>query len=144
MQTAKRTYFKLDPQEKMQERLMLAMAILAFLTLAFGIYEQTRHIKYYNRIFFPLFDLFWMAYLLFYSINALGKANLTPKWTPAYIFRTILFLTRRIGRLSESRSIQVTVKILGISGCIFASLLLLYSVAQITGRIPIGYPVRGF
>lgn len=91
-----RQYFELDPTEKKQEWLMLTFALLAFLTIAKGVYNQYYKIDQ-DYILVPLLMTMFSGYFFVYGINELTKGNLIPKWTPFFIFQLICFLTKTIG-----------------------------------------------
>ena len=90
-----RQYFELDPREKRQEWLLLTLAILLCLIVVIGIYFQT-HDKDYDNILVPIFLIIVSCYFLVLSINAFEKGNLVQKWTPAYIFKILLFFTKKL------------------------------------------------
>ena len=114
-----RQYFQLDPTEKKQEWLMLTFAILGFLTIAKGIYNQYYKIDQ-DHILVPLLMTVFSGYFFVYGINGLTKGNLTPKWTPFFIFQFIYFLTKTIGSMTQDKARSFSTKLLGALGLIIS------------------------
>ena len=129
-----REYFELDPTGKKQEWYLLILAILFCLTIAAGIYCQ-EHQKDHDNILVPLFFILGGCFFLVYGINAFTKENLTQKWTPAYIFKILLFLAKRFTSSPEKNAKRMVVRFLGISA------LMISTVSFVTAIISI---VRNF
>jgi hypothetical protein len=108
-----RQYFELDTREKKQEWVLLILTIIVFLIIAGGIYFQSRD-KDYDNILVPLFFFISSCFFLVYSINAFGKGNLIQKWTPAYIYKILLFFTKKLMRSADNKARAFVIKILGI------------------------------
>ena len=120
-------YFQLDSKEKKQEWLMLAFAISGFMTIAKGVYNQYYHIDQ-DYILVPLVMALFGGYFLIYGINGLTKGNLTPKWTPFYIFHVVCFLTRTIGSTKEGKAKSFSTKLLGVCGLLISIVCLTLAV----------------
>ena len=108
-------YFELEPKEKKQEWLLLILAILICLTIATGIYFQVQK-KDHDNVLVPLFFILGGCFFLIYSINAFRKGNLIQKWTPAYIFKIFLFLTKKLTSYNTAQAKRAVIKFLGIIG----------------------------
>jgi hypothetical protein len=105
-------YFELDSKEKKQELLLLAFAICGFLIIAKGIYNEFYKIDQ-NYILVPLVMIMFGGYFLVYAINGLTLANLTPKWTPFYLFQLVFILTKTIGATTPDKARRFSSKFLG-------------------------------
>ena len=114
-----RQYFELEPKEKKQEWLLLTLAILFFITIAIGIYYQSRN-KDHDEILIPLFFILGSCFFLVYSFNAFDKGNLIQKWTPFYIYKILFFLRKRLGSSTDDNAKRFTIKLLGIVGLIIS------------------------
>jgi len=84
-----------------------------------GIYFQVQK-KDHDNVLVPLFFILGGCFFLVYSINAFSKRNLIQKWTPAYIFKTFLFLTKKLTSYSADRAKRMVIKFLGIIGLILS------------------------
>ncbi len=120
-------YFELGPKEKKQEWLLLTLAILFCLTIAAGIYFQAQK-KDHDNVLVPIFFILGGCFFLVYSINALGKGNLIQKWTPAYIFKILFFLTKKLTSYTPDRAKRLVIKLLGIIGLIISIGLLITAI----------------
>ena len=107
-----KVYFELDAQEKRQERFLFATCILIVLTIITGVYLQEVRNREYAFMMPLLFFLGGFA-SLFYGINGLGKGNLIPKWTPAYIRSMLAFILRATSRSNAERTDALVRRILG-------------------------------
>jgi uncharacterized membrane protein len=126
-------YFELEPKEKKQEWLLLTLAILFFLTVATGIYYQSRN-KDHDNILIPLFFILGSCFFLVYSINAFGKGNLIQKWTPFYIYKILFFLTKRLSSSADDNAKRFAIKFLGVIALII-SIALFITAIKSTGII---------
>jgi uncharacterized membrane protein len=126
-----RQYFELDTREKKQEWVLLILTIIVFLIIAGGIYFQSRD-KDYDNILVPLFFFISSCFFLVYSINAFGKGNLIQKWTPAYIYKILLFFTKKLMRSAEDKARAFVIKILGIIGLIISIGLFITAIISTT------------
>lgn len=124
-----RQYFELDPKEKKQELLMLTFAILAFATVAKGLYNQYHNIDQ-DHILVPLLMTMFGGYFLVYGINGLTKGNLTPKWTPFYIFGIVQFLAKRIGSITQDKARIFSTKLLGTLGLIVSIVIFTFAITS--------------
>ena len=120
-------YFELEPKEKKQEWLLLILAILFCLTIATGIYFQVQK-KDHDSILVPLFFILGGCFFLVYSINAFGKKNLIQKWTPAYIFKILFFLTKKFTGYTIDDTKRSVIKLLGVIGLILSIALFITAV----------------
>ncbi|HKZ68275.1 MAG TPA: hypothetical protein VJ111_18030 [Chitinophagaceae bacterium] len=120
-------YFELDPNEKKQEWLLLSLAILVFLIIIKGVYNQQYNIDQ-DRILLPLLFFIGGTFFFIYGLNGLGKGNLTPKWTPFLIFQISIFLTKRFTSLSAEKARQFVKRSLGVLGLLIGIGLLIISI----------------
>ena len=114
-----KVYFELDSREKKQEWLLLTFAILGFLIIAKGIYNDFYKIDQ-DYILVPLLMIMFGAFFLVYAINGITKGNLTPKWTPFYMFQLVCFLTKTIGSMTPDKARRFSTKLLGALGLIIS------------------------
>ncbi len=128
-----RQYFELDSKEKKQEWLMLTFAILGFLTIAKGVYNQYYKIDQ-DYILVPLLMTMFSGYFFVYGINGLTKGNLTPKWTPFFIFQFICFLTKTIGSMTQDRARIFSTKLLGALGLIISVGIFVMAIISLTAN----------
>jgi uncharacterized membrane protein len=126
-----RQYFELDTREKKQEWALLILTIIFFLIIAIGIYFQS-HDKNYDNILVPLFFIISSCFFLIYSINAFGKGNLIQKWTPAYIYKILLFFTKKLMRSTDDNARAFVIKFLGIAGLIISIGLFITAIISTT------------
>ena len=110
-----RQYFELDRKEKQQEYLLLTFAILSFLIIAKGVYNQYHNIDQ-DYILIPLITAIYGSYFLIYGINGFTKGNLIRKWTPFFVFNIVNFIIERTGFKRKDRSKIFTTKLLAILG----------------------------
>jgi len=115
-----RQYFELESKEKKQEWLLLTLAILCCLTIAVGVYYQLQN-KDHDKVLIPLFFILGGCFFLIYAINAFGNGNLIQKWTPAYIFKILLFLTKRPTSLTPDHAKRFVIRLLGTIGLIVST-----------------------
>lgn len=126
-----REYFQLNSKEKKQEWLMLTFAILSFVIIAKGIYNQYYKIDQ-DYILVPLYALICSGFFLIYGINAFTKGNLTAKWTPRYIFQIVCFLTKTIGSITQEKARNFSIKLLGSLGLIISAGLFVIAIISLT------------
>ena len=124
-------YFELEPKEKKQEWLLLILAILFCLTIATGIYFQVQK-KDHDNVLVPLFFSLGGCFFLVYGINAFRKGNLIQKWTPAYIFKILFFLIKKLTSYNADRAKKIVIKFLGIIGLILSIALLITAAISTT------------
>ena len=122
-----RQYFELEPKEKKQEWLLLTLAILCCLIIAVGVYYQLQN-KDHNKVLIPLFFILGGCFFLTYSINAFGNGNLTQKWTPAYIFKILLFLAKRLISPIPGNAKTFVIRLLGTTGLIASIVLFITAI----------------
>lgn len=120
-------YFELEPKEKKQEWLLLTLVILFCFTIAAGIYFQVQK-KDHDNILVPLFFFLGGCSFLVYSINAFGKGNLVQKGTPAFIFKILFLLTKRLTSYTPDRVKRLVTKFLGIISLIISIGLLITAI----------------
>ena len=114
-----RQYFELDPKEKYQDYILLTIATLTGLTVAVGLYFEAQNINH-NNILIPIFFFFIANFFLLYSINALTNGNLTLKWTPTYISKSLLFLYKKLRSSPEAKPNRFVTRLLGLIGLIIS------------------------
>jgi len=124
-------YFQLDSNERKQEWLMLAFAVSGFLTVAKGVYNEYYHIDQ-DCILIPLLMTLFGGYFFIYGIKGLTKGNLTPKWTPFYIFQVIYFFTKTIGYTKPDKAKSFSTKLLGVCGLLISIACLIFAVKVLT------------
>ena len=127
-------YFELEPKEKKQEWLLLTLAILCCLTIAVGVYYQLQH-KDHNKVLIPLFFILGGCFFFVYTINAFGNGNLIQKWTPAYIFKFLLFLTKRLASLTLDNAKRFVIRFLGTISLILSMGLFITAIISMTRRL---------
>ena len=108
-------YFELEPKGKKQEWLLLILSILFCLTIATGVYYQVQK-KDHDNVLVPLLFILGGCFFLVYSINAFSERNLIQKWTPAYIFKILFFLIKKLTSYNADLAKRVVIKLLGIIG----------------------------
>jgi hypothetical protein len=126
-----RQYFELDSREKKQEWALLILTIIVILIIGIGIYFQS-HDKDYDSILVPLFFIISSCFFLVYSTNAFGKRNLIQKWTPGYIYKILLFLTKKLMSSTDDNARAFVIKFLGITGLIISIGLFITSIISKT------------
>lgn len=125
-----REYFQLNSKEKKQEWLMLTFAILSFVIIAKGIYNQYYKIDQ-DYILIPLYTAICSGFFLIYGINAFTKGDLTAKWTPNYIFQVVCFLTKSIGSVTQEKAKNFSIKLLGTLGLIISTGLFVIAIMSL-------------
>jgi hypothetical protein len=114
-------YFELDAKEKKQEWLMIAFAIIAFITIGKGVYNQFYKIDE-DIVLIPLVMATFSGYFLFYGINGITKGNVLSKYTPFYIFQSIVLLVIKTGGMERDKAKRFTTIFLGITGLIISAI----------------------
>lgn len=124
-------HFQLNPKEKKQESLMLTFAILSFVIIAKGIYNQYYKIDQ-DYILVPMYAAICSGFFFIYGMNAFTQGNLTPKWTPHYIFPAICFLTKTIGSMTKEKARNFSIKLLGTLGLLISAGLFVIAITSLT------------
>jgi len=126
-------YFNLEPKEKRQEWILLITAILFFLTILTGVYYQYHHNASHDVVLTPLFFLLGSCFFGVYSTNAFKNGNLVQKWTPAYIFDSLLFLKQKIHATNKEGAKSFVTKLLGVFGLLIAAALFITAILGTKG-----------
>lgn len=127
-------YFSLDAKEKKQEWLLLVSAVVSFMIIGKGVYNQYHHIDQ-NNILIPLLTVMYTCFFFVYGFNAFTTGNLTPKWTPFFIYQVTCVLIKKIGSTTQDRAKIIAIKILGTIALIIALGLFIATIFILRGTI---------
>ncbi len=107
---------------KLQLFLILS-SLLSFVVIGFGVYFQNNNIDK-DYLLVPILLSFWFVFFGIFVYNGTKNGNLIKKWTPFYIYNSILWLVTKINSDKENTE-KITKKIIALFALVFFLIIFL-------------------
>jgi hypothetical protein len=107
---------------KLQLFLILS-SLLSFVVIGFGVYFQNNNIDK-DYLLVPILLSFWFVFFGIFVYNGTKNGNLIKKWTPFYIYNSILWLVTKINSDKEKTE-KITKKIIALFALVFFLIIFL-------------------
>lgn len=105
--------FHLSYKEKRIEIILLILAVVTFIIIGKGIYNEKNNINQDN-ILLPLIMFLYGIFFLIYSFNGLSKGELIGKWTPFYLVPLLVILIIRVIKIQKEKAEKISRITIGI------------------------------
>lgn len=107
---------------KLQFYLILS-ALLSFIVIGIGVYFQNKNIDK-DYLLVPILLSLWFVFFGIFAYNGLNNGALIKKWTPFYIYNSILWLLTKFNS-DKQKSEKITKQIISFFSLVFYLLILL-------------------
>ena len=118
-----KTEIELTKTELKLQLFLILCSLLSFVVIGFGVYFQNNNIDK-DYLLVPILLSFWFVFFGIVVYNGLKNGNLIKKWTPFYIYNSLLWLVNKFN-LDKQKSEKITKQFISSFAMVFYLLILI-------------------